>query len=153
MSTHSSTSAPTGHSLWMSQAIALARKGTALTHPNPMVGAVLVKEDRIIGEGFHVFDRLDHAEIAALNQAAGNARGASLYVSLEPGCTTGRTGPCTKAIIEAGYKPDVLEFAQDGNLFYTATKAGDTYEVTVVPSGQVYASTGLPEQGTGKPAG
>jgi len=58
-----------------------------------------------------------------------------------------------KAIIEAGYKPDVLEFAQDGNLFYTATKAGDTYEVTVVPSGQVYASTGLPEQGTGKPAG
>jgi diaminohydroxyphosphoribosylaminopyrimidine deaminase/5-amino-6-(5-phosphoribosylamino)uracil reductase len=88
----------------MSQAIALARKGTALTHPNPMVGAVLVKEDRIIGEGFHVFDRLDHAEIAALNQAAGNARGASLYVSLEPCCTTGRTGPCTKAIIEAGIK-------------------------------------------------
>jgi diaminohydroxyphosphoribosylaminopyrimidine deaminase/5-amino-6-(5-phosphoribosylamino)uracil reductase len=88
----------------MSQAIALARKGTALAHPNPMVGAVLVKEDRIIGEGFHVFDRLDHAEIAALNQAAGNARGASLYVSLEPCCSTGRTGPCTKAIIAAGVK-------------------------------------------------
>ena len=51
-----------------------------------------------------------------------------------------------KAIIEAGYQPDVPEFAQAGNLFYTATKIGDTYEVTVVPSGQVYASTGLPER-------
>jgi len=57
-----------------------------------------------------------------------------------------------KAIIEAGYKPVVLEFAQADNLFYTATKNGDSYEVTVVPSGQVYASTGLPEKDIGKPA-
>lgn len=56
-----------------------------------------------------------------------------------------------KAIIEAGYKPNVLEFAQAGNLFYTATKKGDTYEVTVVPSGHAYVSTGLPEKNTGKP--
>lgn len=57
-----------------------------------------------------------------------------------------------KAIVEAGYKPTVLEFAQDGNLFYTATKGGDMYGVTVVPSGQVYASNGLPEK-NGAPAG
>jgi hypothetical protein len=58
-----------------------------------------------------------------------------------------------KAIVEAGYKPAVLEFAQDGNLFYTATKGGDMYGVTVVPSGHVYASTGLPEKNSGAPAG
>lgn len=58
-----------------------------------------------------------------------------------------------KAIVEAGYKPTVLEFAQDGNLFYTATKGGDMYGVTVVPSGQVYASNGLPEKNNRAPAG
>ena len=72
--------------------------------PNPMVGAVIVKNGRVIGEGFHVYDRFDHAEIVALKQAGENARGATLYVTLEPCCTTGRTGPCTKAIIAAGVK-------------------------------------------------
>ncbi len=69
-----------------------------------MVGAVLVKSDRVIGEGFHDYDKRDHAEIVALRKAGTKARGATLYVTLEPCCTTGRTGPCTKAIIAAGVK-------------------------------------------------
>jgi diaminohydroxyphosphoribosylaminopyrimidine deaminase / 5-amino-6-(5-phosphoribosylamino)uracil reductase len=86
---------------WMFRALALAAQGVALAHPNPMVGAVLVKGGRAIGEGFHAYDLLDHAEIVALMQAGSKARGATLYVTLEPCCTTGRTGPCTKAIINA----------------------------------------------------
>jgi diaminohydroxyphosphoribosylaminopyrimidine deaminase / 5-amino-6-(5-phosphoribosylamino)uracil reductase len=89
---------------WMLRALALALRGVALAHPNPMVGAVLVKNGKIIGEGFHHYDRRDHAEIVALRQAGKKARGATLYVSLEPCCTSGRTGPCTDAIIAAGIK-------------------------------------------------
>ena len=86
------------------EAVALARKGMALAHPNPRVGAVVVKHGVKVGEGFHVYDRRDHAEIVALRQAGEKARGATLYVNLEPCSTTGRTGPCTKAIIAAGIK-------------------------------------------------
>jgi diaminohydroxyphosphoribosylaminopyrimidine deaminase / 5-amino-6-(5-phosphoribosylamino)uracil reductase len=86
----------------MARAFELARRGVARTHPNPMVGAVLVKHGRKVGEGLHVFDRRDHAEIVALKQARERARGATLYVTLEPCCTAGRTAPCTKAIIAAG---------------------------------------------------
>ena len=89
---------------WMRRALTLALRGNALAHPNPSVGAVLVKGGRIIGEGFHIYERRDHAEIVALKQAGRKARGATLYVTLEPCCTTGRTGPCTKAIIAAGIK-------------------------------------------------
>ena len=86
----------------MARALELARRGVALAHPNPVVGAVLVKRGRKIGEGFRVYAKRDHAEIVALRQAGDKARGATLYVTLEPCCTTGRTGPCTKAIIAAG---------------------------------------------------
>jgi diaminohydroxyphosphoribosylaminopyrimidine deaminase/5-amino-6-(5-phosphoribosylamino)uracil reductase len=86
----------------MARALELARQGVALAHPNPMVGAVLVNRGREIGKGFHLYDKRDHAEIVALRQAGDKARGATLYVTLEPCCTTGRTGPCTKAIISAG---------------------------------------------------
>jgi diaminohydroxyphosphoribosylaminopyrimidine deaminase/5-amino-6-(5-phosphoribosylamino)uracil reductase len=89
---------------WMLRALLLATHGVALAHPNPIVGAVLVKNDRVVGEGFHSYDKRDHAEIVALKQAGKNALGATLYVTLEPCCTTGRTGPCTKAIIAAGVK-------------------------------------------------
>jgi diaminohydroxyphosphoribosylaminopyrimidine deaminase / 5-amino-6-(5-phosphoribosylamino)uracil reductase len=95
---------PLTDEFWMTRAIELAHRGVGLTHPNPVVGAVLVKSDRIIGEGFHVYDRRDHAEIVALRQAGQRARGATLYVTLEPCCHTGRTGPCTDAIIESGIK-------------------------------------------------
>jgi diaminohydroxyphosphoribosylaminopyrimidine deaminase/5-amino-6-(5-phosphoribosylamino)uracil reductase len=90
--------------VWMQGALKLAARGAALAHPNPVVGAVLVKNGKLIGEGFHDYDRRDHAEIVALKQAGKNARGATFYVTLEPCCTTGRTGPCTKAIIAAGIR-------------------------------------------------
>src|ERR1700689_4340978 len=85
----------------MLRALTLATRGAALAHPNPIVGAVLAKNGKVIGEGFHDYDRRDHAEIVALKQAGKNAQGATLYVTLEPCCTIGRTGPCTKAISAA----------------------------------------------------
>jgi diaminohydroxyphosphoribosylaminopyrimidine deaminase / 5-amino-6-(5-phosphoribosylamino)uracil reductase len=104
MSTRSSTESPPSHIRWIAEAIELAREGTALAHPNPRVGAIVVKDGRIVGRGFHAYDRLHHAEIVALKQAGAKARGAALYVNLEPCSTTGRTGPCTRAIISAGVK-------------------------------------------------
>jgi len=85
----------------MQHALALARKGTGLASPNPMVGCVIVREGQIVGEGFHQYDWRDHAEIVALKSAGDKARGATLYVTLEPCNHTGRTGPCTEAIIAA----------------------------------------------------
>lgn len=86
----------------MARALDLAQQSMALAHPNPRVGAVLVKKNRIVGEGFHSYDLRDHAEIAALKQAGKNARGATLYINMEPCCHTGRTGPCSQALIQAG---------------------------------------------------
>ena len=88
----------------MSRALALARRGEALASPNPMVGAVLVRNGRAVGEGFHTYDGVRHAEIIALEAAASEARGATLYINLEPCCHQGRTGPCTRALIDAGVK-------------------------------------------------
>jgi diaminohydroxyphosphoribosylaminopyrimidine deaminase / 5-amino-6-(5-phosphoribosylamino)uracil reductase len=86
----------------MEHALDLARKGIGLASPNPTVGCVIVKDGAILGEGFHQYDWKDHAEIVALKQAGGRAHGATLYVTLEPCNHTGRTGPCTEAIIAAG---------------------------------------------------
>ena len=86
----------------MEHALDLARKGVGLASPNPTVGCVIVKDGAIVGEGFHQYDWRDHAEIVALKQAGERARGATLYVTLEPCNHTGRTGPCTEAIIAAG---------------------------------------------------
>jgi diaminohydroxyphosphoribosylaminopyrimidine deaminase/5-amino-6-(5-phosphoribosylamino)uracil reductase len=86
----------------MEHALALARKGAGLASPNPMVGCVIVREGGIVGEGFHQYEWRDHAEIVALKSAGDRARGATLYVTLEPCNHTGRTGPCTEAIIAAG---------------------------------------------------
>src|SRR5438046_2558987 len=86
----------------MQHALALARKGIGLVSPNPVVGCVIVREGQIVGEGFHQYDWRDHAEIVALKSAGDKARGATLYVTLEPCNHTGRTGPCTDAIIAAG---------------------------------------------------
>ncbi|MBM3734667.1 MAG: bifunctional diaminohydroxyphosphoribosylaminopyrimidine deaminase/5-amino-6-(5-phosphoribosylamino)uracil reductase RibD [Acidobacteria bacterium] len=86
----------------MRLALDQARLGEALASPNPMVGAVLARDGQVIATGFHTWERKAHAEIAALEQAGGDARGADLYVTLEPCCHTGRTGPCTGALIEAG---------------------------------------------------
>lgn len=87
---------------WMRRALTLARRGEGLTRPNPPVGAVLVARGKKISEGFHRFAGGPHAEIIALLAAGKRARGATLYVTLEPCSTWGRTPPCTDAIREAG---------------------------------------------------
>lgn len=86
----------------MERALSLARKGVGLASPNPTVGSVIARQGEIVGEGFHQYDWRDHAEILALKTAGSRARGATLYVTLEPCNHTERTGPCTEAIIEAG---------------------------------------------------
>jgi diaminohydroxyphosphoribosylaminopyrimidine deaminase / 5-amino-6-(5-phosphoribosylamino)uracil reductase len=80
----------------------LARRGRGQTSPNPMVGAVLVREGEVVGRGFHTYSGVKHAEIGALEEAGGRARGATLYINLEPCSHQGRTGPCTEALIAAG---------------------------------------------------
>lgn len=92
---------------WMRRALELARRGIGVTSPNPAVGCVILdRAGQVIGEGWHEYDLLDHAEIVALKaaqqHAAARIRGGTAYVTLEPCCTTGRTGPCTKALIDAG---------------------------------------------------
>ncbi len=88
----------------MREALTLARRGAGVTSPNPMVGAVVVAGDQIIGRGYHPCLGDPHAEIFALREAADRARGATLYVTLEPCVHWGRTPPCTEAIIKAGIR-------------------------------------------------
>ncbi len=87
---------------YMARALKLARRAEGFTSPNPMVGAVIVKNGQIIGEGYHRAAGLPHAEIEALQMAGENARGATMYVTLEPCNHHGKTPPCTEAIIAAG---------------------------------------------------
>jgi len=123
--------------MWMKRALELARRGEALANPNPMVGAVLVKRGRVAGEGFHTYAGKRHAEILALEKAGKKARGATLYVNLEPCCHTGRTGPCTDAIIAAGVKRVVAAMADpnpevEGRGFRQLRRAGVAIEVGVL---------------------
>ena len=95
----------------MRRALQLARRGLGRTSPNPMVGAVLVRGGRVIGEGWHRRAGLPHAEVEALRDAARRGervRGATLFVTLEPCCTHGRTPPCTEAILAAGIRRVVV---------------------------------------------
>jgi len=87
---------------WMAEALSLARQAEGRTRPNPPVGAVIVRRNRLVGRGFTRPAGGAHAEIVALRSAAEKARGATLYVTLEPCSTQGRTGPCTDAILESG---------------------------------------------------
>src|SRR5208283_880832 len=109
---------------WMRRALELARNGIGVTSPNPAVGCVILDAaGQLIGEGWHEYDKLDHAEIVALQAAESSTlsandaermghgkadrgddriRGGTAYVTLEPCCTTGRTPPCTDALIQAG---------------------------------------------------
>src|SRR4030043_2232988 len=93
---------------WMRRVLRLAEKGRGRTSPNPMVGAVVVKEGRVIGEGYHVKAGGDHAEIIALRQAGEETRGATLYLNLEPCTHYGKTPPCAPQVIEAGVKRVVI---------------------------------------------
>jgi diaminohydroxyphosphoribosylaminopyrimidine deaminase/5-amino-6-(5-phosphoribosylamino)uracil reductase len=79
----------------------LCGKGKGLTSPGAMVGAVIVNDAKVVGEGFYTYDGVQHAEILALQQAGTSARGSTVYVSLEPCSHFGRTPPCAKALIEA----------------------------------------------------
>ncbi|MCL5784209.1 MAG: bifunctional diaminohydroxyphosphoribosylaminopyrimidine deaminase/5-amino-6-(5-phosphoribosylamino)uracil reductase RibD [Patescibacteria group bacterium] len=89
---------------FLKETLKLAKKGLGRTSPNPMVGAVIVRNGRIIGQGFHRQAGLAHAEIEALNSATENPQGATLYINLEPCTIFGRTPPCTEAIIKSGIK-------------------------------------------------
>lgn len=87
---------------YMARALALAERGRYTTQPNPRVGCVVVNDGRVCGEGWHMLAGRPHAEVHALRQAAGAARGATVYISLEPCSHQGRTAPCTDALLAAG---------------------------------------------------
>lgn len=92
---------------WMRRALELARRGIGVSSPNPAVGCVILdRAGQVVGEGWHEYDLLDHAEIVALKEAQQHAgdrlKGGTAYVTLEPCNHTGRTGPCTQALIAAG---------------------------------------------------
>lgn len=96
---------------YMRRALELARLGLGRTSPNPAVGAVIVRDGRVVGEGYHQKAGTPHAEIHALRAAGEAARGATLYVTLEPCCHYGRTPPCTEAIKGAGIRRVVAAMA------------------------------------------
>jgi diaminohydroxyphosphoribosylaminopyrimidine deaminase/5-amino-6-(5-phosphoribosylamino)uracil reductase len=87
---------------YMRRALELAEKGAGLTSPGAMVGAVIVQNGTIVGEGYYTYDGLRHAEVLALEQAGSAAKGSVVYTSLEPCSHQGRTGPCANALVQAG---------------------------------------------------
>jgi len=99
---------------WLDLAFALAERGRIGTSPNPMVGAIVVSAGRLVGQGWHRRAGEPHAEIVALEEAGAQAREATLYVTLEPCCHTGRTPPCVESIIAAGIRR-VVAAATDAN--------------------------------------
>ncbi|MDI6736829.1 MAG: bifunctional diaminohydroxyphosphoribosylaminopyrimidine deaminase/5-amino-6-(5-phosphoribosylamino)uracil reductase RibD [bacterium] len=116
-------------------ALQLARKAIGKTSPNPMVGAVVVKEGKIVGQGYHQKAGSPHAEINALLEAGSQSKGATLYLNLEPCSHYGRTPPCTKAIIEAGIKKVVVSMLDPNPLVYgkeELEKAGVEFEVGIL---------------------
>jgi diaminohydroxyphosphoribosylaminopyrimidine deaminase/5-amino-6-(5-phosphoribosylamino)uracil reductase len=92
----------------MRLALREAKKGLGRTSPNPSVGAVVVKNDKVVGKGYHKMTGTPHAEVHALRNAGSNARNSTLYVTLEPCNHTGRTPPCSEAILKAGVKRVVI---------------------------------------------
>lgn len=119
---------------YMREALDLARQGRGMASPNPMVGAVLVRDGAVVGRGYHTYAGVQHAEIVALGQAGEAARGAALYVSLEPCSHQGRTPPCVDAIIDAGVARVVAPFEDpnplvSGDGFRKLRQAGITVEI------------------------
>jgi diaminohydroxyphosphoribosylaminopyrimidine deaminase/5-amino-6-(5-phosphoribosylamino)uracil reductase len=109
---HSSATSLESDEKFLRRALELARHSFGLASPNPNVGAVLVSEDgTIAGEGFHSYAGVKHAEVLAIEQAGGKARGSTLYINLEPCSHQGRTGPCCDAVIAAGIKRVVASTA------------------------------------------
>lgn len=93
---------------FMAEALGLARRGVGRTSPNPMVGAVVVQRGEVVGRGYHRRAGAAHAEVVALSKAGVRAKGAVLYVNLEPCCHHGRTPPCTEAIVASGVRRVVV---------------------------------------------
>ncbi len=121
---------------WMRRALELARRGVALTHPNPMVGAVLVGDGKLLAQAFHTWGGLLHAEALAIQRAGAAARGSTLYLNLEPCCHSGRTPPCTQAIISAGIRRVVAAMADpnpvvSGKGFRALRRAGVEVDVGI----------------------
>ena len=102
------TSGATVEQRLMRRAVRLAERAWGMTSPNPLVGAVLWRDGEVIGEGWHHRAGLPHAEIEALRSVGGSAAGATIFVTLEPCSSTGRTGPCTEALIAAGIRRVVI---------------------------------------------
>src|SRR5688572_21552302 len=99
---------------YIRRTLELAERGAGLTSPGAMVGAVIVKDGKIVGEGFYTYDGENHAETIALQQAGSAARGSTVYTSLEPCSHHGRTPPCARALIDAGVSR-VVTAMQDPN--------------------------------------
>ena len=100
--------------VFMDRAFELAKKGLYTTMPNPRVGCVIVKDGKIVGEGYHRWTGQDHAEVIAIKSAGEKARDSSMYISLEPCSFRGKTGPCTKEILRSGIK-EVIVASKDPN--------------------------------------
>jgi diaminohydroxyphosphoribosylaminopyrimidine deaminase / 5-amino-6-(5-phosphoribosylamino)uracil reductase len=119
----------------MREALALARQGLGRTSPNPAVGAVVVSDGCVTGRGYHTYAGVRHAEVVALEEADQRARGATLYVTLEPCSHQGRTGPCVEAIIQSGIRR-VVATMEDPNPLVSGTgfrrlrQAGIAVELT-----------------------
>jgi diaminohydroxyphosphoribosylaminopyrimidine deaminase/5-amino-6-(5-phosphoribosylamino)uracil reductase len=120
------------HETFIKMALSLAEQGRGWTSPNPMVGAVVVKDGKVVGQGFHRKAGGPHAEIFALKEAGDDARGATLYVTLEPCNHVGRTPPCTEAILKSGIKAviagmkDPNPSVSGGGMEYLASRGIDT---------------------------
>lgn len=131
----------------MREALALAERGRGRVRPNPAVGAILVKRGRVVGRGWHRRLGGAHAEVEALRDAGSNARGATMYVTLEPCSHQGRTGPCVAAIVEAGVTRVVAAMRDpypevDGRGFRGLRRAGITVENGVLEADARDANAG-----------
>src|SRR5258708_15917357 len=142
---------------YISRALELAERGRGHVEPNPLVGAVVVRDGRIVGEGWHEKYGQAHAEVNALSRAGGEALGATLYVTLEPCCHHGKTPPCTDAIFRAGIRRVVASmqdpFPEVGGMGFTILReAGVAVDVGLGgPASQVLNAPYLMRLRAGRP--
>lgn len=127
----------------MRRVVALAAMGRGGTSPNPLVGAVVAKGSKVVGQGFHRKAGEPHAEILAIREAGGAARGATLYTNLEPCCHTGRTPPCVEGIVAAGIRRVVSSMRDpdprvNGGGFRSLRRSGVAVEVGLMKSEATY---------------
>jgi len=104
------------YNFYMEKALKLAKKGEGKVNPNPKVGAIVIKDNKIIGEGYHKYFGGPHAEVYALREAGEKAKGATIYVTLEPCSHYGKTPPCAKAIVKAGIAKAVIAMKDPNSL-------------------------------------